>query len=68
MQEPEAYDAGGQGVGQEQAIAAVSQAFSVPWGAAQLFVLSHPAWAEEEPRMSRPAWRSARGSASDFKR
>jgi hypothetical protein len=37
-----------QGVGRDEAIEAVSRRFGVARGAAQLFVLSHPAWAEEE--------------------
>jgi hypothetical protein len=39
-----------QGVTREEAIEAVRQVFSVPRGAAQLFVQSHPAWAEDEVR------------------
>jgi hypothetical protein len=50
-----------QGVAQEEAIEAVRQAFGVPRGAAQLFVLSHPAWSEEEVRRPWPWWRAARG-------
>jgi hypothetical protein len=36
------------GVTREEAVEAVRQVFSVPRGAARLFVLSHPAWAEDE--------------------
>jgi len=39
-----------QGVPCDAAVEAVRQAFGIPWGAAQLFVLSHPAWAEYEER------------------
>ena len=35
-----------QGVGPDEAIEAVSRRFGVSPGAARLFVLSHPAWAE----------------------
>ncbi len=37
-----------QGIPCEAAVEAVRQAFGIPRGAAQLFVLSHPAWAEYE--------------------
>jgi hypothetical protein len=37
-----------QGIPRDDAIFAVCQVFGVPRGAAQLFVLSHPAWAEDE--------------------
>jgi hypothetical protein len=39
-----------QGMPCEAAVEAVRQAFGVPRGAAQLFVLSHPAWAEYDER------------------
>jgi hypothetical protein len=38
------------GVGRDDAIRAVSQMFGVPWGAAQLFVRAHPAWADDDER------------------
>ena len=37
-----------QGIPRDDAIFAVSQMFGVPRGAARLFVLSHPAWAEDQ--------------------
>jgi hypothetical protein len=37
-----------QGAARDEAIRVVSQAFGVSWGAAKLFVRSHPAWAEDE--------------------
>jgi hypothetical protein len=48
-------------VGRDEAIEAVCQAFGVPRDAAQLFVLSHPAWAEGEGRRPWPWWRAGRG-------
>src|SRR5215469_7346741 len=50
-----------QGMEREEVIEAVSRAFCVPRGAAQLFVLSHPSWAEDEARRSWPWWRGGRG-------
>jgi hypothetical protein len=50
-----------QGVAQDDAIEAVSQAFGVPRDIAELFILSHPAWPEEEVRQSWPWWRAGRG-------
>jgi hypothetical protein len=50
-----------QGLAREEAIEAVSQAFGVPRGAARLFVLSHPAWAEDRVRRAWPWWRAGRG-------
>jgi hypothetical protein len=49
------------GVGRDEAIEAVSQMYGVTRGAARLFVLSHPAWAEEAVGPSWPWWRGARG-------
>lgn len=43
-----------QGVPRDDAIVAVSQVFGVPRGAAQLFVQSHPAWAEQQERGREP--------------
>jgi hypothetical protein len=37
-----------QGLPRDEVIVAVSQVFGIPRGAARLFVLSHPAWAEGE--------------------
>ena len=50
-----------QGMGCEDAIEAVSQAFGVPRGAARLFVLSHPAWAGDEVHRSWPWWQAGKG-------
>jgi hypothetical protein len=50
-----------QGLPRDEVIVAVSQVFGIPRGAARLFVLSHPAWAEEETQpTTRPWWRGAR--------
>jgi hypothetical protein len=54
-------DLRGRDVGRDEAIEALCQAFGVPRDAAQLFVLSHPAWAEEEGRRPWPWWRAGRG-------
>lgn len=35
------------GCTRDEAIEMLSMAFGVPWGAAQLFVVSHPAWAAQ---------------------
>jgi hypothetical protein len=45
-----------QGVPRDEAITAVSQVFGIPRGAARLFVLSHPAWAEDEGRSTTSRW------------
>jgi hypothetical protein len=45
-----------QGVPCEEIIEAVGQVFGIPRGAAQLFVLSHPAWAEYEVRPMTAPW------------
>jgi hypothetical protein len=45
-----------QGIPRDDAIVAVSQVFGVPRAAARLFVLSHPAWAEEEGRPMTVPW------------
>jgi hypothetical protein len=45
-----------QGVGRDDAIEAVRRMFGVPRGAAQLFVLSHPAWAKERAELTGPRW------------
>ena len=51
-----------QGIECDEAIEAVSRVFGVPRGAARLFVLSHPAWAEDMPgslglgREDHPGW------------
>ena len=39
-----------QGLSRDEAIEAVSQVFGIPRGAARLFVLAHPAWADDEER------------------
>ena len=49
-----------EGVGRGDTIEAVSQTFGVAWGAARLFVLSHPAWAEETEVLGQPWWRGRR--------
>jgi hypothetical protein len=50
-----------EGVERADAIEAVSRAFGVPRDAAELFILSHPAWSEEEFRHPWPWWPAARG-------
>jgi hypothetical protein len=35
----------------------VSQMFGVPRGAARLFVLAHPAWADDDERPTTVPWR-----------
>jgi hypothetical protein len=37
-----------QGIARDEAIEEVRRVFGIPRGAARLFVLSHPAWAEDE--------------------
>jgi len=46
-----------QGLSRDEAIEAVSQVFGIPRGAARLFVLAHPAWADDEERPMTVQWR-----------
>ena len=45
------------GVGRDDAIQVVSQMFGVPREAARLFVLAHPAWADDDERPMTVPWR-----------
>ena len=49
-----------QGVERADAIEAVSRAFGVRRDMAELFILSHPIWSDEQVRRPSPWWRAGR--------
>jgi hypothetical protein len=50
------WDLHDRGVGRDDAIQAVSQMFGAPRVAARLFVLAHPAWADDDDRPMSVPW------------